>query len=645
MTAITITGRHFVTGATVTCGGNPCTSVSVTSSVEITCHTPPGTGVADIVVTNPDLSDSGTSGDGLFTYIAAPVVSSLTPNVGNSGTTTAGIAVFGTGFQNGATITFGGAAATAVTFISSTELDCTAPDGAGTVDVVVTNPDAQTSGASGDGLFTYDVVVTSTSPEFGPEAGGTTVRVNGSGFATGATVTFDGVSATGVVLLDAETIECVIPAGTFGPADVLVTNTNAVDSGSSGNGVFQYFWRVDFTTLSDGGTSSAAFASATGLTSFSRSDGSTVQISSSAIISGIAANYACVGSVDGSKRGLWIQGNTKNETGSGGDASPRNFASVWSPGTATTTASYADSPDQSATGCSRINAASGQYGPYGSLSTSARYTWATWQRSKDSTTNGSMQQEWLNSAPGDVAVTLRAASNTWARLVTTKGTATVSILEAVEARDASGGGHGGQTARARDILVDYANLFSGDVAWASIPTGATYRNSDRALGPVPVTGSRLRFYAKLYPLFDSSVQVIEVGTVTASASADWHVLSANLTGSPDLRIKIHDADKKLKVMVAGTELTSTNAITFAAQDALEVIFEVGNNVASYAKWRVNGNSWNDFAISTFTGDATPSQDCAIFYNDLGSNTGVQGQFPCILAELRAYPVDLTTADL
>jgi hypothetical protein len=71
---------------------------------------------------------------------AAPTISTVSPTTG----TTAGgtvVTITGTGFQSGATVTFGGTAASSVTFNSSTKLTATAPaHAAGSVSVVVTNP-------------------------------------------------------------------------------------------------------------------------------------------------------------------------------------------------------------------------------------------------------------------------------------------------------------------------------------------------------------------------------------------------------------------------------------------------------------------------------------------------------------------------
>src|SRR5437660_193185 len=78
-----------------------------------------------------------------------PQVTAIYPN---SGPITGGTAVTitGTGFQDGATITIGGALATNVQFVSDTKLEATTPNAAkpGSATVSVTNPDNQ-SGSLG----------------------------------------------------------------------------------------------------------------------------------------------------------------------------------------------------------------------------------------------------------------------------------------------------------------------------------------------------------------------------------------------------------------------------------------------------------------------------------------------------------------
>lgn len=77
---------------------------------------------------------------------AAPVLSSISPTHGDESTAVA-LTLTGTGFVTGCTVTVGGEAATGVSFVNSTSVTCTTPAdlAAGTHDVVITNPDTQSS--------------------------------------------------------------------------------------------------------------------------------------------------------------------------------------------------------------------------------------------------------------------------------------------------------------------------------------------------------------------------------------------------------------------------------------------------------------------------------------------------------------------
>jgi len=94
-----------------------------------------------------------------FTYDPPPTVTGIVPNTGPAAGGTAITDLQGTGFLDDPgppTVTFGGVPATSVVRVSATRITCTTPaHAAGAVDVVVTNADGQTSGASGAGLFTY----------------------------------------------------------------------------------------------------------------------------------------------------------------------------------------------------------------------------------------------------------------------------------------------------------------------------------------------------------------------------------------------------------------------------------------------------------------------------------------------------------
>src|SRR5438105_496302 len=144
-TAVTITGTNFLAGATVSLGGTAATGVTVVSSTSITATTAAhAAGTVNVVVTNTD-AQSGTLTNG-YTYTGtnpAPTVSAITPNSGSTGGGTR-VTITGTGFLAGATVSLGGTAATGVTVVNSTSITATtAAHAAGTVNVVVTNTDAQ----------------------------------------------------------------------------------------------------------------------------------------------------------------------------------------------------------------------------------------------------------------------------------------------------------------------------------------------------------------------------------------------------------------------------------------------------------------------------------------------------------------------
>jgi len=68
-TAVSIVGTNFKTGATVSIGGQPATSVVVVDSAHITAVTPAhSAGAVNVVITNPGTGGSVATGTGAFTY-------------------------------------------------------------------------------------------------------------------------------------------------------------------------------------------------------------------------------------------------------------------------------------------------------------------------------------------------------------------------------------------------------------------------------------------------------------------------------------------------------------------------------------------------------------------------------------------------
>lgn len=149
-TQVTIQGGNFQAGASVRFGAANSNAVAVISPSAIVATVPGGAAVGpvNVTVTNPD-TQFATLPNG-FTYfqpadLPGIAIVSLTPNEGPpSGGTP--VFVSGQGFKVGVTVTFGGVAATNVTYLGPSALLVTSPPhAAGTVSVTATNSDGANS--------------------------------------------------------------------------------------------------------------------------------------------------------------------------------------------------------------------------------------------------------------------------------------------------------------------------------------------------------------------------------------------------------------------------------------------------------------------------------------------------------------------
>jgi lysophospholipase L1-like esterase len=225
-TTVTILGTNFV-NPSVLIGGVAATSVVPVDAGTITAVAGPhAVGVVDVVVTNRD----GQAALGHFTYHAPPAVTGVNPA---TGPTTGGTHVYvsGSNFVPGqTTVRIGGSLATGAAW-SGTDVTREVITGSiasgGVYDVVVTNPDGLS--ATLPAAFTYTepaLAITGISPASGPTAGGTSVTITGTMFATGASVTFGGTAADSVNVVNATSIVAVTRAHAAGLVDVVVTNPN-----------------------------------------------------------------------------------------------------------------------------------------------------------------------------------------------------------------------------------------------------------------------------------------------------------------------------------------------------------------------------------------------------------------------------------
>jgi len=242
-TIVSITGANFVTGATVKFDTSNGIGTSFNSSTNILSTAPAhAAGPVTVTVTNPD----GQSATATYTYVNPTIsITSVSPNTGSTAGGTA-VTISGANFQTGATVTFGGVAATNINVVNATTITASTPVGPISeqlgVDVTVTNPDGKS--ATQTRAFTYSVpavTIDTISPATAITTGGQQILITGTGFTTalnGASVTIGGVTATFNVQ-SAVSISVVTPPHAAGNVDVVVKMGNGTQATKS-NGL-SYF--------------------------------------------------------------------------------------------------------------------------------------------------------------------------------------------------------------------------------------------------------------------------------------------------------------------------------------------------------------------------------------------------------------------
>lgn len=140
---VTLAGSGFTGTTSVHFGASAAPSFTVVSDNQLSVHSPVGTGTVPVTVTTAGGTSSGTVS---YTYLPAPVLTSLIPNQGPA---TGGnpVTLTGTSLTFASTVSFGGTLAP-FTVLSDTQVVALAPAGpAGPVTVTIT-----TSGGTSNGL-------------------------------------------------------------------------------------------------------------------------------------------------------------------------------------------------------------------------------------------------------------------------------------------------------------------------------------------------------------------------------------------------------------------------------------------------------------------------------------------------------------
>jgi hypothetical protein len=151
-----------------------------------------------------------------------PNAPTFTPSSGPAGGGTQ-VAISGTGFEAGDTVTFGSTPATSVTVNSPTSITAVVPPGSGSVSVNVIAPGGSpTQTATSDYTYVPAPVVTGVTSSGGYVNGGEVVTITGTNLLDASAVNFGAVPAL-ISVPTATSITATVPAGTAGVVDVTVT--------------------------------------------------------------------------------------------------------------------------------------------------------------------------------------------------------------------------------------------------------------------------------------------------------------------------------------------------------------------------------------------------------------------------------------
>jgi hypothetical protein len=233
---LTVNGTGFALGAVVQWNGSPLSTTFV-SSTQLTASVPGSlittAGTATVTVTSGGVTSSGST----FTIAAGPVISTLSPTATTAGGLTFTLTVNGTGFASGAVVQWNGSPLS-TSFVSATQLTATVPSSliitAGTATVTVVSGGATSIGST----FTIAAgpVISTLSPN-STAAGGPafTLTVNGTGFASGAVVQWNG-SPLSTTFVSSTQLTASVPASLIaaqGTATVTVTSGSVTSNGLS----------------------------------------------------------------------------------------------------------------------------------------------------------------------------------------------------------------------------------------------------------------------------------------------------------------------------------------------------------------------------------------------------------------------------
>jgi hypothetical protein len=221
-------GSGFEGVERVRVGANPARfEIRSRDRVDFTTGTFPREGAYDVAFESRDASD--TLEGGFIAYDALRIareILGVTPRrVSSRGGVV--VAIVGYGFGADAEVTIGGRAAMVRAVDLPHALLAIVPSGLtdGPKDVTLTTSGVTLTKANAIEVYS-EIEVRSISPDRGPVAGGTSVRIRGTGFAPGMVVKIGSVALAGVAVTSPTEITGLTVAGASGPQDVVVENAD-----------------------------------------------------------------------------------------------------------------------------------------------------------------------------------------------------------------------------------------------------------------------------------------------------------------------------------------------------------------------------------------------------------------------------------
>lgn len=232
--SVTLSGARFHLDDAVTFDAVAATVLSTSAGTHVVRIPDLPLGKTSITVT--DGAGHETTTGPIFTIVEPqpPQIASVTPATTRPSNE---VTLDGSGFRPGYTFAIGDQPAAILT-MTYTRVVLRVPKlNAGSYEVDVLNAASKVAAVGPSLKILADgLAVTRVAPGCATTDGGVRMTITGSGFATGAVVTFDGAVAAGAVVVDAQTITLPLPPLPVGTPRVTVTNPNG-DSASLTNAV------------------------------------------------------------------------------------------------------------------------------------------------------------------------------------------------------------------------------------------------------------------------------------------------------------------------------------------------------------------------------------------------------------------------